>query len=75
MPCLIREYDGDFSGLKSLVDIYLMEIPDYPIIDGYTSHNLDKDNRPSNLIIDWNENLNNVNWLPGALWSGTSSIV
>ena len=75
MPRIIRDYNGDFPGFKSLVDIYLMEIPDCPIVEGYTSHNLDNGNNPSNSIIDWNENLNCINWLPGALNKETSSIL
>ena len=75
MPRIIRDFNGDFSGFKSLVDIYLMDIPDCPILDGYISHNLDRDNKPSNSLIDWNANLNNVNWTPGVLNTQTSSIV
>ena len=75
MPRIIRDHNGDFPGFKSLVDMYLMEIPDCPLVDGYTSHNLDNQNKPSNSIIDWNENRNCINWLPGALNEETSSIL
>ena len=75
MPRFIREFDGNFQQFKSMVDMYLMEVPDCPILDGYSSHNLDGDNRQSNSLIDWNSNLNNENWLPGALSEGSSSIL
>ena len=75
MPRIIRDFNGDFAGFKTLVDTYLMDIPDCPILDGYTSHNLDRDNKPSNSLIDWNGNLNNVNWTPGILNTKNSSIV
>ena len=64
MPHVIREYDREFASFKTLVDTYLMEVPDCPILDGFISHNMDKDNKPSNSIIDWNENLNCVNCIP-----------
>ena len=67
MPKLIREYTGDLKGFKVLLDLYLAEIPDCPIINGYTSHNLDENSKPSNSLIHWNKNLNNINWTPGAL--------
>ena len=67
MPKVIREYAGDLKGFKILLDQYLSEIPDCPIIDGYISHNLDEKSKPSNSLIHWNNNLNNINWTPGAL--------
>ena len=67
MPRVIREYQGDFSGFKILVDTFLIEIPDCPILDGYISHNMDRNNKPSNSLIDWCENMNCINWLPGSL--------
>ena len=48
MPQIIREYSGDIKGFKTLVDMYLMDVPDCPIIDGYTTHNLVGDSKPSN---------------------------
>ena len=67
MPRIIREYQGDFPGFKIMVDTFLMEVPDCPILDGYTSHNMDRSNRPSNSLIDWCDNMNVINWVPGSL--------
>ena len=67
MPRIIREYAGKLEGFKTLLDQFLSDIPDCPVIDGYISHNLDGKSKPSNSLIDWNNNLNNSNWTPGAL--------
>ena len=69
MPRIIREYQGDFPGFKIMVDTFLMEVPDCPILDGYTSHNMDRSNKPSNSLIDWCDNMNVINWVPGSLVS------
>ena len=70
MPRIIREYSGDFKGFKSMIDSYLMEVPDCPVLDGYISHNMDENNKPSNSLIHWNKNLNSINWIPGTLTKG-----
>ena len=70
MPRIIREYKGDFKGFKTMVDSFLVEVPDCPVIDGYTSHNLDENSKPSNSLIHWNRNLNSINWIPGTLTTG-----
>ena len=64
MPRCIREFKGEFSQFKSLVDSYLADVPDYPLLDGYVSHNLDADLKMSNSIIVWNHNLKAEDWLP-----------
>ena len=56
------QYDGEFLGFKSLIDQYLTQVPDYPVLDGYTTHNLDKNGKSSNLLITWNENMNSYDW-------------
>ena len=64
MQHVIREYSGKFEGFKSLVDQYLSEVPDCPIMDGYISHNMDSNSRMSNSLEVWNDNLNSYNWIP-----------
>ena len=63
MPRCIREFKGEFSQFKLLVDSYLADVPDYPLLDGYVSHNLDADLKMSNSIIVWNHNLKAEDWL------------
>ena len=70
MPRIIREYSGDFKGFKSMIDTYLMEVPDCPVLDGYILHNMDENSKPSNSLIHWNRNLNSINWIPGTLTKG-----
>ena len=41
MPKVIREFRREFPQFKKLVDMYLLQILDCPLIEGYTSHNLD----------------------------------
>ena len=64
MPRYIWEFKGEFAEFKKIVDQYLSEVPDCPILEGYTSHNLDGNLRMSNSLIVWNDNLNTYNWVP-----------
>ena len=57
LPRTIREFVGNPLEFKAILDQYLSLIPDCPILPGYTSHNLDAENRQSNCIIMWTKNL------------------
>ena len=63
IPCCVREFKGEFSQFKILVDSYLAEVPDCPLLEGYVSHNLDSNLKMSNSIIVRNNNLNAEDWL------------
>ena len=63
---VIREFRREFPQFKKLVDMYLLQILDCPLIEGYTSHNLDSNLKMSNSLIVWNENMNTVDWVPEA---------
>ena len=64
MPRVIREFRGQFAQFKILVDKYFNTIPDCPLMEGYISHNLDKNLKMSNSIIVWSENMNTDDWVP-----------
>ena len=66
MPKVIREFRREFPQFKKLVDMYLLQILDCPLIEGYTSHNLDSNLKMSNSLIVWNENMNTVDWVQEA---------
>ena len=63
MPRIIREFRGEFNQFEKLVYKYLAEIPDCTLMEGYISHNLDKNLKMSNSIIVWSENLNGDDWV------------
>ena len=62
LPPFIREISDDFIQFKTVLDIFLTQIPDCPIIVGYNSHNLDHNGKPSNSLIHWIKNLNLSTW-------------
>ena len=62
IPHIIREYQEEFRELKSIVDQYLSEVPDCPILEGYISHNWDRKFDMCNSLIDCKENINSCNW-------------
>ena len=64
LPRYIREFDGNHESFKYLLDKFLWTIPDCPILNGYSSHNLDKNNEQSNCISDWIRNLKLHDWVP-----------
>ena len=64
MPRYIREFKGEFAEFKKTVDQYLSEVPDCPLLEGYISHNLDRNLRMSNSLIVWSENMNTYDWVP-----------
>ena len=64
LPKILINFDGEFKDFKNLFDIYMCEIPDCPVLPGYVTHNLDDKNNSSNSLVDWNRNLNNIEWTP-----------
>ena len=63
---VLREFWREFPQFKKLVDMYLLQILDCPLIEGYTLHNLDSNLKISNSLIVWKENMNTVGWVPEA---------
>ena len=70
MPRVIREFKGEFNQFKIIVDKYLATIPDCPLLEGYTTHNLDKNLKMSNSIIVWSHNMKTTDWVPETSQSG-----
>ena len=64
LPLILRNHEGSYGGFKKLLDNYLENIPDCPLVEGYVSHNMDKNQRMSNSLIDWSRNLRMDGWIP-----------
>ena len=62
LPRCIREYNGKFDGFKKIVDIFLSLIPDRPCLKGYYNTNEDINQKESNSITVWIQNLKLNQW-------------
>ena len=54
----------DIESFKNILDKYLENVQDLPVVEGYISHNLDHNSRPSNMLLSWNCNLKLDEWTP-----------
>ena len=62
LPNFLRNITNDFNLFKYCLDKYLEDIPDQPVLQNYSSHNLDKNLWQSNCLLDWNINLKMNDW-------------
>ena len=62
LPCSIRDITQSFQEFKTITDIFLSIIPDQPILQRYTSHNYDNNQRQTNSIIYWIKNMKLTHW-------------
>ena len=59
LPVQVRECDT-FPSFKAGVDLFLMEVPDKPVLAGYFTPNWAKNGWQSNSIIDWTRNYTEI---------------
>ena len=60
LPKALRSSKLTFASLKSLLDCFLNEVPDRPVLAGYVTGNLALNGRRSNSLLDWTRN--NPEW-------------
>ena len=63
LPECIRNMDENYSKFKTVLDIFLSQIPDCPVMKGYITHNYDNNNRQTNSLIFWVRNMKLGNWM------------
>ena len=63
LPVCIRNIDEDYAKFKTVLDIFLSQIPDCPVMKGYITHNYDNNNRQTNSLIYWIRNMKLGNWM------------
>ena len=47
-----------------LVDKYLAQILDCPLVEGYCSHDLESNLKMSKSLVVWNDNINTIDLVP-----------
>ena len=66
LPSELRNFEGDLSTFKALLDSYLSLIPDQPETETLKPEVCDCDGKFSNSVYDWIvKRGQNFNWIPG----------